>query len=147
MLCGFFWLDIGAKKSDYVGRKKILLLGISGFALSYFVLALFVDGALLSPPTVVVSFAALFAIRGIIGLFYSAIPPVSAALVADKTSPDKRASYMAALGAASGFGMIVGPIAAVHWRFLVYRFLCMRRPFCRFWPCWPFFRNLSCSSY
>ncbi len=110
---GVMWVLLSrywGKKSDEVGRRKVLLLGIVGFSVFYFAMALFIDRVLLSPPAVIVSFFILFSMRGMIGFFYSAIPPVSTALVADMVSKNDRASYMAKLGAASGIGMVVGPI-------------------------------------
>jgi len=102
-----FW----GKKSDSIGRKPILVTAVTGIAFSYLVLAVFIDKALLSPPAVAVSLIALVLTRTSISIFYAAIQPVSAAFVADKVEPRKRASYMARLGAANGFGMILGPVA------------------------------------
>ena len=49
-------------------------------------------------------------LRGLIGSFYAAIPPASAALIADRTGPERRAQGMAVLGAANGVGIILGPL-------------------------------------
>ncbi len=97
-------------KSDRQGRKKILITAVAGFSVFYLILAVFVNFAVISPPVMIVSLSVLVFTRGIIGLFYSAIPPVSAAVVADKTPPEQRASSMAALGASNGLGMILGPV-------------------------------------
>ena len=111
-LAGVLWIltaRFWGRKSDFKGRKPILLLGISGFAVSYLLLSLFISFAVKNPPAVIVSVILLVGTRGLIGAFYSAIPPVSAALIADNTEPEKRASMMAVLGASNGIGMIIGP--------------------------------------
>jgi len=112
-LAGVAWTFLSrfwGKKSDYYGRKKILILGVFGFSLSYLILAIFINYAVVTPPLVIISLIMLILTRGIIGVFYSAIPPVSNALIADKVDVDSRTSYMAKLGAANGLGMILGPV-------------------------------------
>lgn len=98
--------------SDRLGRKPVLLAGVGGFAGGYMLLALFVLMALPSPPPVLLSLCLLVVARGLLGLFYAAVPPVSGALVADNIPPQARASYMARLGAAAGIGMVAGPFIA-----------------------------------
>ncbi|WP_419774582.1 MFS transporter [Halarcobacter sp.] len=113
-LAGVAWVLLSrfwGKKSDYYGRKNILVFTIFGFFLSYLFLAGFVNYAMITPPAVIISLSALVFARVMIGVFYSAIPPVSNALIADKVEPKKRTSYMASLGAANGIGMIIGPMA------------------------------------
>ncbi|NMU94152.1 TCR/Tet family MFS transporter, partial [Achromobacter ruhlandii] len=51
----------------------------------------------------------LMALRARIGAFTAAMPPVSAARMADITGPEKRGAMMARLGAANGLGMVLGP--------------------------------------
>ena len=97
------------RKSDIVGRKLILLIGVVGVALSYLALALFVDLALVSPPVVTVSLLILVVTRSLIGAFYAAVAPVSNALIADHVEKEKRTSYIAKLAASSGIGMVIGP--------------------------------------
>ena len=46
------------------------------------------------------------------GAFYAAIPAVGQALVADHLPPDQRARALAAVGAANGMGLVVGPALA-----------------------------------
>lgn len=95
--------------SDRRGRRPIILFGLSGFALSYFFLSLFIDLALRTQMASLVAFIGLVIGRGVAGAFYAAVPPTGAALVADYTPPEKRASAMAAIGASSAAGMVVGP--------------------------------------
>jgi MFS family permease len=95
--------------SDRRGRRPIILFGLAGFAISYFALSLFIDLALRSAMAPALAFAGLVAGRGLAGLFYAAVPATSAALVADHVPPAERGPAMAAIGAASAAGMVIGP--------------------------------------
>ncbi|MNU29571.1 Tetracycline resistance protein, class C [compost metagenome] len=108
MVMARFW---GAR-SDRVGRRKVLLIALAGFSVSYAVLGLFMSAALAWVPAVLVSFLGMAAARTMAGAFYAAVPPVCAALVADHTPPAERAKAMSTVGAASAVGMVVGPGAA-----------------------------------
>ncbi len=111
-LAGIVWVVMArywGKKSDKIGRKPILLMGVLGVAISYLLLASYIDFALLSMPPVLVSLGMIVLARALIGIFYAAIPAVSNALIADKVAADERTNYMAKLGASSGLGMILGP--------------------------------------
>lgn len=100
------------RRSDRVGRRRVLLTALAGYAAVYLVMAVFVDLALRSPPLLLVSVLALVGTRAIEGLFYAAVPSTAAALVADETPPAGRAGMMAKLGAANAVGLVVGPAAA-----------------------------------
>lgn len=95
--------------SDRRGRRPIILFGLTGFAVSYCFLSLFIDFALRTAMTPALAFVGLFVGRGIAGVFYSAVPATSAALVADHVDPEARTAAMAAIGASGATGMIVGP--------------------------------------
>jgi DHA1 family tetracycline resistance protein-like MFS transporter len=111
-LAGVLWVALSrfwGRKSDIVGRKPILVIGVGGSALAYLALAVFVDYALISPPIVLVSLGMLLLTRGLIGAFFASVTPVSNALIADHVSKDKRTGYIAKLAAANGIGMVIGP--------------------------------------
>ncbi len=111
-LSGVLWMLLSrpwGAASDRLGRRPIILTGIAGFAVSYLALAVFVDKTIASPPAVIVSVVLLMITRGLIGGFYAAVPPTSAALIADYIPPANRSSYLARLGAANGIGMVIGP--------------------------------------
>jgi len=105
MVMARFWGGL----SDQRGRRPIILLGLSGFAISYFVLSLFIDLALRITMTPLLAFMGLVIGRGLAGVFYAAVPATSAALVADHTPPEGRTRAMAAIGASSAAGMVIGP--------------------------------------
>ncbi|MEE4450549.1 MFS transporter [Novosphingobium resinovorum] len=98
--------------SDRRGRRPVILFGLAGFAISYFLLSLFIDLALRTAMVPVLAFAGLLIGRGVAGVFYAAVPATGAALVADHVPPEGRAAAMAGIGASSGAGMVIGPGAA-----------------------------------
>lgn len=111
-IAGVGWMIMGrvwGRLSDIHGRRTILLISLTGFALAYFLLALFIDLALRTAMTPLLAFVGLVAGRGISGLFYAAVPPTATALVADHVGPRGRAGAMAAIGASSAAGMVIGP--------------------------------------
>lgn len=100
------------KLSDRVGRKRVLVVSLAAYAVTYLLLAVMVDAALGHPPALAVSLAVLVGARALVGLFYAAVPTVAAAAVADQAPPGKRASSMARLGAANAVGLVAGPVVA-----------------------------------
>lgn len=112
-LAGVCWMLLSrawGRASDARGRKPVLLTGIGGFAIAYLLLGAAIDLALTRRPGVLIALTMLALLRGLIGSFYAAIPPASAALIADRTGPERRAQGMAVLGAANGVGIILGPL-------------------------------------
>ncbi len=88
---------IWGRVSDRIGRKPVMMIGIFGLAISFFLMA----------------FASqlwmLFAARIIGGLLSSANMPTVTAYVADITSPEDRGKGMGVVGASVGLGFILGP--------------------------------------
>ncbi|MEK3889092.1 MFS transporter [Bacillus sp. FSL K6-3431] len=83
--------------SDRIGRKPVIMIGISGLALSFFLM-----GASSS-------LWMLFAARIIGGFLSSANMPTVMAYVADITTPEDRGKGMGIVGAAVGLGFVFGP--------------------------------------
>lgn len=83
--------------SDRLGRKPMLLIGIFGLAISFFMMAM------------AKSLWMLFAARTIGGFLSSANMPATMAYVADITTPENRSKGMGLMGAAVGLGFIFGP--------------------------------------
>ncbi|MCD9028298.1 MFS transporter [Luteimonas sp. BDR2-5] len=112
---GVLWM-LAARRwgvlSDRIGRRRVLLIALAAYTLIYVAMALFVDAALRHPPAVLLSVAVLVGTRALVGLFYAAVPPTAAALVADAVPPGQRGGVMARLGSANAVGMVVGPAAA-----------------------------------
>lgn len=95
-LAQFVFAPIWGRVSDRVGRRPILLLGLSGSVVGYTMFGL--AGTL----------AMLFIGRIVMGIFGATIPTAQAA-VADVTAPENRARGMGLIGAAIGLGFILGP--------------------------------------
>ncbi|MBD3110562.1 MFS transporter [Bacillus sp. AGMB 02131] len=83
--------------SDRVGRKPVMIIGIAGLAISFFVTA--------SAETL----WGLFIARIIGGVLSSANMPTAMAYVADITTEEDRGKGMGIIGAATGLGFIFGP--------------------------------------
>ncbi|WP_413377377.1 MFS transporter [Alkalihalobacillus sp. 1P02AB] len=87
----------GGESPIRIGRKPVLLIGIAGLSLSFFLMA----------------FAStlwmLFAARIIGGFLSAANMPTVMAYVADVTSEENRSKGMGIVGAAVGLGFVFGP--------------------------------------
>ncbi len=83
--------------SDRIGRKPVLMIGIAGLTLSFFLQALSTKLWM------------LFAARILGGLLSSANMPTAMAYVADITTEDNRGKGMGVIGAATGLGFVFGP--------------------------------------
>lgn len=112
-VAGVLWMLMArtwGRISDRRGRKPVLLTAVTGFILSYALLALSLNWMLIQPPGLWLILALLIVFRGLMGVFYAAIPTASAAHIADTTSLERRSAGMAQLGAANGVGMVLGPM-------------------------------------
>lgn len=83
--------------SDRIGRKPVMMLGIVGLILSFFLMA------------VSTKLWMLFAARIIGGFLTAANMPTTMAYVADITTPEDRGKGMGVVGAAIGLGFVFGP--------------------------------------
>jgi MFS family permease len=88
------------KASDRFGRKPVIMIGLLGFGLA------FVATGLSS------NLWMLYASQFVAGSLAAGIFPAVMASVADQTEPGQRGRYMGLLGAASGMGVIIGPVSA-----------------------------------
>ena len=96
-LMQFIFAPMWGRLSDRYGRKPILLIGIFGLTISFFLFAISTELWM------------LFAARIIGGLLSSATMPTAMAYVADITTPENRGKGMGIIGAAVGLGFIFGP--------------------------------------
>ncbi len=88
-----FWGNL----SDRVGRKPILMLGLLGFSLAFFLL------------TLARSMTTLILVRVIGGILSASTVPTAQAFIADVTTPENRGPAMALIGASFGVGFVFGP--------------------------------------
>lgn len=83
--------------SDRIGRKPVMMIGIFGLAISFFLMAISTELWM------------LFMARIIGGILSSANMPTAMAYVADITTEEDRGKGMGIIGAATGLGFIFGP--------------------------------------
>ncbi len=96
-LMQLIFAPIWGRVSDRIGRKPVMLMGIFGLALSFFIMA------------IADSLWIMFAARIIGGILSSANMPTTMAYVADITTEEDRGKGMGIIGAATGLGFIFGP--------------------------------------
>ncbi|EHP40576.1 major facilitator superfamily protein [Cupriavidus basilensis OR16] len=114
-IAGTLWVASSrgwGRLSDVHGRKRVLSWALLGFCSSFTVLAAYFDVVTRISLPLIGLLALLIAIRGVMGLFYAAIPVVSNAWLADNFPTDVRRAVLAKLGAANAVGMVIGPLAA-----------------------------------
>lgn len=101
-----------ARLSDTLGRKRVILIGLSGFVLSMAGFGLAATSGLEHWLGAVFAFSLMAVARTVYGVFGSASPIASQAYVADRTSPEQRTQAMSLLASAQGLGTVVGPTIA-----------------------------------
>lgn len=96
-LMQFLFAPLWGRISDRVGRRPIIVIGLSGSVVAYVFFGL--GGHLWM----------LFAARALAGVVSGAVIPSVQAYIADSTLPEERAKGMGMFGAAFGLGFIFGP--------------------------------------
>jgi len=101
-----------ARRSDVVGRKPMMLLGMAGFSVSMICCGSVVFAGLAHLIPVAATFVLFLLSRAIFGLVGSAANPASQAYVAERTTREERTEQMAQLAGAFGLGTVTGPFVA-----------------------------------
>ncbi|WP_042355829.1 MFS transporter [Bacillus rubiinfantis] len=96
-LMQFLFAPLWGQVSDRFGRKPVIMLGIAGLGISFFIQAISTELWM------------LFAARIIGGILSSANMPTAMAYVADITTAENRGKGMGMIGAATGLGFVFGP--------------------------------------
>ena len=97
------------RAADSIGRKKVLVIGISGFSLAFLSICIVAQAGISFALTPVYMVVGLSVTRLVSGLFYPAITAAGVAMVADQYEPDARAGAMSRLGASQAAGFVLGP--------------------------------------
>lgn len=96
-LMQFFFAPFWGRLSDRIGRRPVLLIGLSGYGITFILFGLSTQLWM------------LFSVRILSGMISSATLPTAMAYIADITASENRAGGMGMMGAAMGLGMIFGP--------------------------------------
>jgi MFS family permease len=104
----FIFAPIWGRVSDRVGRKPILILGLAGSVVFY---ALFGYASSLASSDAKLALILMFVSRIGAGIAGATIATAQA-VIADCTTPEKRAHGMALIGVAFGIGFTFGPLLA-----------------------------------
>lgn len=105
----FVMSPIWGARSERVGRKPVLLLGLVGFSLSFGLFALFASLGLRGALGGMTLFLLLVGARVVGGALSSATLPTAQAAMADLSDRGGRAAAMGLIGAAFGLGVVFGP--------------------------------------
>jgi MFS family permease len=97
------------RRSDHVGRRPVMLIGLLGYASSMALMATTIRGGVSGVLPALAIYPALVGSRCVFALFGSGTGPAAQAYIADRTSAAERPSGMAVLGAATGVGETLGP--------------------------------------
>lgn len=101
-----------ARLSDRLGRKKVIMIGLSGFVVSIGGFGLATTAGLQLWLAPLLAFVLMAVARTIYGVFGSASPIAAQAYVADRTGPEQRTQSMSLLASAQGLGTVIGPALA-----------------------------------
>lgn len=97
-LASFFTAPLWGMLSDRIGRKTLILVGLVGFSLSFWLFSLFFDSLFM-----------LYLSRVVGGLFSGALYTAVTGFAADLSDEENRNKYMGFLGMSIGLGFIFGP--------------------------------------
>jgi len=101
-----FW----ARLSDTLGRKRVIVIGLTGFVVSMLGFGLAATSGIEGWLGPIVAFTLMATARTVYGVFGSAAPIASQAYVADRTGPEDRTQAMSLLASAQGLGTVIGPV-------------------------------------
>lgn len=93
----FFFAPFWGRLSDRIGRRPVILIGLSGYGLTFLMFGM------------VNNLYLLIGLRALSGMISSATLPTAMAYLADITEGADRSKGMGMIGAAMGMGMIFGP--------------------------------------
>lgn len=103
-----FW----AEQSDRRGRKRLIEIGLAGYAVSTLLGAVVILSGLKQLIGPILVFGLFAVTRSLFGLFGSASNPAAQAYIAARTSTAERTAALAMLASAFGLGTILGPALA-----------------------------------
>jgi len=112
LLSSIFWVFLSprwGRRSDRLGRKPFILIGLFGFSFSMMLFATSIRLGLAGVLGGTALYLLIIATRSIYGLIGSAMPSAAQGYIADRTPPKQRTAGMAGFSAAFGLGAMLGP--------------------------------------
>jgi len=97
-LMQFFFAPVWGKHSDIAGRYGVLMIGMSGYAVSLMLFGL-VENLLL-----------LYLFRILGGIFSASVIPIVNSCITDLTTREQRGRALSIAGGAGSLGVVVGPV-------------------------------------
>ena len=97
------------RRSDVVGRRPVILVGLLGYALSMTLVASTLTAAAAGLLAAVLVHPALIVSRSMFAVLGSGTGPAAQAWIADRTTPAERAAGVALMSGAMGLGETIGP--------------------------------------
>ncbi len=125
VICAPIW----ARRSDKRGRKAMMALGLTGFAISMGLCGLILWFGLLGWLSAMWTLLIFAAARSLYGGFGSAAPPAVQAYVASRTARAQRTQALSLIASSFGLGTVIGPALAP---LLVFPGLGLTGPFAAF---------------
>ena len=98
------------RRSDDLGRKRVIIIGLAGYGLGAVLFAIFVQAGLdgvIAGATLV--WLLLVGSRMIVGGMYAAAAPAAQAYIADNSTGQQRTAAMGIVSASNGLGGMLGP--------------------------------------
>jgi MFS family permease len=97
------------RRSDVAGRRRIIIVGLLGYALSMALLATVIEIGTREVLSAIAVYPLLIASRCVFALLGSGTGPAAQAYIADRTTREERTAGVALVSAAMGLGETVGP--------------------------------------
>jgi len=102
---GPFW----GRRCESMGRRKVMIIGLIGYAITTIMFAAVVEAGLRSLMPLLIVFSLMLLTRMAFALVASGVFPASQSFIAVTTSPEERTAGIALQNAAFGLGSILGP--------------------------------------
>ncbi len=102
---GPFW----GRRCESMGRRKVMIIGLIGYAITTIMFAAVVEAGLRSLMPLLIVFSLMLLTRMAFALVASGVFPASQSFIAVTTNPEQRTAGIALQNAAFGLGSILGP--------------------------------------
>lgn len=105
----FFGGPYWGRRSEVIGRRKVMIIGLVGYGVTNLMFAMVVDAGLAHMLPILLVYPLMIILRMAFAGIASGMFPASQSYVAATTSPEERTSGIGLLNSAFGLGSILGP--------------------------------------